>query len=418
MNQAQKWTKRALICLTILGVCAILWLATFALNVLSTPVAILIWTIVFVFLLRGIVNSFEKRGINRALGTLFAYIIMLIVVGLIILFMFSPAFGFMDQVAGIIEDIPKYIAIITDWAKNLYSQYGHILKDQNVQKWINDTTAALSAAGGDIAAASANGILSVGGFFGSMFMALGIALVIAFWVLIELPAIGRETKKLIPQKFREDSKLWQVSCTHVMAGFIKGTFLQCFIIGVISGLTFWILGVPNSGALGCIVGVLNIIPIFGPILASVIALIGGLFNSLLVGLLCLGIVAAVQGLVYTFVSPKIMSSSCNIHPVLTLLCLTAGAGIGGAMSGVVGSLVGMLLAIPFVAVFKSFFVYYYEKATGICLITEDGFLFKGTPYSKEKAYPLYDALEIKPGQEHIVKDKPATDKKSNKKSGK
>lgn len=113
-----------------------------------------------------------------------------------------------------------------------------------------------------------------------------------------------------------------------------------------------------------------------------------------------------------------MSSSCNIHPVLTLLCLTAGAGIGGAMSGVVGSLVGMLLAIPFVAVFKSFFVYYYEKATGICLITEDGFLFKGTPYSKEKAYPLYDALEIKPGQEHIVKDKPATDKKSNKKSGK
>ena len=59
---------------------------------------------------------------------------MLIVVGLIVLFMFSPAFGFMDQVAGIIEDIPKYVAIITDWAKDLYNQYGHILKDQNVQK--------------------------------------------------------------------------------------------------------------------------------------------------------------------------------------------------------------------------------------------------------------------------------------------
>lgn len=92
--------------------------------------------------------------------------------------------------------------------------------------------------GGDIATISANGILSIGGFFGNMFMALGISLVIAFWVLIELPAIGRETKKLIPQKYSTDSKLWQVSCTHVMAGFIKGTFLQCFIIGFVSGVAF------------------------------------------------------------------------------------------------------------------------------------------------------------------------------------
>lgn len=94
----------------------------------------------------------------------------------------------------------------------------------------------MSSAGGDIAAASANGVIAIGGFFGSTFMALGIALVIAFWILIELPAIGRETSKLIPKKYEEDSKMWQVSCTHVMAGFIKGTFLQCFIIGVLSGI--------------------------------------------------------------------------------------------------------------------------------------------------------------------------------------
>ena len=61
--------------------------------------------------------------------------------------------------------------------------------------------------GGDIATVSANGILAVGGAIGSTFMALGIALVIAFWILIELPAIGRETTKLIPKRFKEDSKM-------------------------------------------------------------------------------------------------------------------------------------------------------------------------------------------------------------------
>ena len=284
----------------------------------------------------------------------------------------------------------------------MYAQYGHFLKDQNVQKWINDAAASLSAMGGDVATASANGIISVGTFFGNAFMALGIALVIAFWILIALPSIGRETKKLIPKRLQDDSKMWQVSCTHVMAGFIKGTFLQCFIIGLASGIVFWIMGAPNCGALGCIIGVVNIIPIFGPIISSVIAFVGGVFNSLLIGIISLVAISAIQGLVYTFISPKIMSSACSIHPVLTLLCLTAGGAIGGAMSGVVGSLVGMLLAIPFVAVFKSLFVYYYEKRTGVQIVAEDGFIFQGTPYKKGKAYPLYDALEIKPGEEWIA----------------
>ena len=120
----------------------------------------------------------------------------------------------------------------------MYAQYGHFLKDQNVQKWINDAAASLSSMGGDIATVGANSIIAVGSFFGSMFMALGISLVIAFWILIELPSIGKETSKLIPAKFKEDSKMWQVSCTHVMAGFIRGTFLQCFIVGLASGLAF------------------------------------------------------------------------------------------------------------------------------------------------------------------------------------
>lgn len=259
--------------------------------------------------------------------------------------------------------------------------------------------------GGNLATVSANGVIAVGGFFGSTFMALGIALVVSFWILIELPAIGRETKKLIPTKYAIDAKMWQVSCTHVMAGFIKGTFLQCFIIGLLSGIFFWIMGAPNCGALGCIVGVLNIIPIFGPILGSIVALIGGIFNSVLLGVLGLIVISAIQGLVYTFISPKIMSSACNIHPVLTLLCLTAGGAIGGVMSGPIGSLVGMLLAIPFVAVFKSLFVYYYEKGTGVRIVDEEGFLFKGKPYSTKEVHPLFDALEIQPGKEDTVIDK-------------
>ena len=112
MDSTKKWGKRALVCATILGVCVIIYILTVLFNVLSTPISIILWTIVFVFLLRGIVNKFEQKGLNRVVGTLIAYIIMILIVGLVLLFMFSPAFGFFDQISNIIENIPKYIGII------------------------------------------------------------------------------------------------------------------------------------------------------------------------------------------------------------------------------------------------------------------------------------------------------------------
>ncbi len=83
-------------------------------GVLSTPISIIIWTVVFVFLLRGIVNTLEKKGLNRVLGTIIAYLIMILVVALVLWFMFSPAFGFAEQVKDMISNIPKYVAIVTD----------------------------------------------------------------------------------------------------------------------------------------------------------------------------------------------------------------------------------------------------------------------------------------------------------------
>lgn len=190
--------------------------------------------------------------------------------------------------------------------------------------------------------------------------------------------------------------MWQISFSHVMSGYIKGTFLQCFIIGVASGILFWILGIPNSGAFGCITGVLNIIPIFGPWIGGFVAGVGGIFTNVWVSLIALVGTICIQQFVYTFISPRIMSSSCNIHPALSLFALTIGAAIGGSMSGLTGSIVGMLLSIPAIAVIKSQFVYYFEKKTGVRLVSEKGVFFKGVPHDENDVNPMYDALSLSP----------------------
>ncbi|MEG0759531.1 MAG: AI-2E family transporter, partial [Raoultibacter sp.] len=120
--------------------------------------------------------------------------------------------------------------------------------------------------------------------------------------------------------------------------------------------------------------------------------------------------------IYTFVSPKLMANSVDVHPALVILALLAGSAIGGAMSGFMGGLVGMLASIPAVAVAKSVFVYYFEKRTGRRIVSEDGVFFKGTPSGTEGMLidPLADssasAKEIEvpwASKRVLVKDKTA-----------
>ncbi len=107
----------------------------------------------------------------------------------------------------------------------------------------------------------------------------------------------------------------------------------------------------------------------------------------------------IQQFVYTFISPKIMANSVDIHPALTLIAMMCGSAIGGAMNGLLGSLVGMLFSIPLVAVLKSCFVYYFEKRTGRRVVANDGVFFKGTPAAEEDVDPFFDATS--PSADHV-----------------
>lgn len=176
-----------------------------------------------------------------------------------------------------------------------------------------------------------------------------------------------------------------------MGGYIKGTLLQCAIIGVGCGILFAVIDVPNAAVLGLITGVMNIIPIIGPWIGGALAAIVAIFSGPLTAAIALIGTIIIQQLVYTFVSPKIMANSVDIHPALTLFALMVGSALGGAMSGLLGSLVGMLASIPLVAVAKSVFVYYFEKKTGRHLVAEDGVFFKGMPESTEQVNPAADA---------------------------
>lgn len=398
-DKTDKARRRFLNVWTIVGAIALTWVVVQLLNILSVPVAIVIWTTIIVFVLRGTVNKLEEIGINRTVGTAIGYVIMFAVLALVAFLLFSPGVGMNTQFANLIENVPVYVQGISDWANDMYARYAYMLEDESVRAFVSDVQASAMDWAGDFAKNSASGAIAFGTGLANAFMAIGFALVVAFWILMQLPQLGRECRRLVGDAHAEDLEMLHITFTRVMGGYIKGTLLQCAIIGVACGILFAVLGIPNSMALGGITGILNIIPIIGPWLGGGLAAIVGIFVSPLVAVIAILGTIVIQQFVYTFISPKIMSDSVDIHPALTLIALMAGSALGGAMGGLPGSLVGMLASIPAVAVAKSVFVYYFEKRTGRRLVSKDGVFFLGTPSSSEDGdapNPIADATSPHP----------------------
>lgn len=398
-DKTDKARRRFLNVWTIVGAIALTWVVVQLLNILSVPVAIVIWTTIIVFVQRGTVNKLEEIGINRTVGTAIGYVIMFAVLALVAFLLFSPGVGMNTQFANLIENVPVYVQGISDWANDMYARYAYMLEDESVRAFVSDVQASAMEWAGDFAKNSASGAIAFGTGLANAFMAIGFALVVAFWILMQLPQLGRECKRLVGDTHAEDLEMLHITFTRVMGGYIKGTLLQCAIIGVACGILFAVLGIPNSMALGGITGILNIIPIIGPWLGGGLAAIVGIFVSPLVAAIAILGTIVIQQFVYTFISPKIMSDSVDIHPALTLIALMAGSALGGAMGGLPGSLVGMLASIPAVAVAKSVFVYYFEKRTGRRLVSKDGVFFLGTPSSSEDGdapNPIADATSPHP----------------------
>ena len=170
----------------------LLYLLGRALNILATPVAIVVWTTIIVFCLRGPVNYLESKGIGRLWGTCVAYILMGVVVTALSWMLFSPMFGVGEQFTALLQTFSDQISQVRNVWNDVYSQYAYILQDERISNWMNDAFSSVGTWFSGMASASAEGMVSVGSGVAISAMVIGFSLVVAFWVLMELPALGAE----------------------------------------------------------------------------------------------------------------------------------------------------------------------------------------------------------------------------------
>ena len=218
-------------------------------------------------------------------------------------------------------------------------------------------------------------------------------IIIPFSVFILL-LNGREMKKrllsLVPNRYFEMSLTAIAEVDNILGKYIRGTLIESLFMGILISLGFYIIGFPPSTAIisGMIAGIANIIPYLGPIIG---VLIGGsicILNLIpsdyiniiglqasIVGVII--VIIAVQIIEEIILKPTIIGKSVDLHPILVIIGIIAGSNLFG--------FIGMLIAIPVLAIIKVMTVTLYKQLTQFQLLSENLFSIttKNIPYIED-----------------------------------
>ncbi|MCF3973111.1 AI-2E family transporter [Paracoccus salsus] len=202
--------------------------------------------------------------------------------------------------------------------------------------------------GGD-GAAAAGSIPSIFGYvtgtittvFGGL-ANLVLMVTMAIFLGMDAPTYRGGFLRLVPFGYRERAGGIFDECASALARWMGGQALDMLAVALLTGLGLWLLGIPLALVLGLIAGLTNIIPVIGPFLSGIpavmFALTQGMDTAIYVALLFL----VIQQLEGNILMPMIQNYAAHLPPVLTVMAIVA----FGSMLG----LFGVILATPLLLV--------------------------------------------------------------------
>ncbi|MCL5291348.1 MAG: AI-2E family transporter [Actinobacteria bacterium] len=307
-----------------------------------------IYALVFVYLLRPIVNGLEDRGVNRVIAIILAYLLMIAVLSLLLLII-VPIFVteirlFITSLPGQVEEVKS---IFLDISRNT-----KLSESAAITNFLDRITSSLSEGAMLVAKRIPETAVDI---FGGAFNFI-LAPLLAFYILKDLRAIKKTIEMAIPVRFREEGMDIVRKIDNILGGFLKGQLLVAVSVGVLVGTAMAVLGIKYALLIGVISAIFNIIPYLGPIMSGIPATLLALEKSPGYALLVIVVLTVVNQLDGLFISPNIMRQQVDLHPTVVIFALLTGGTLFGIM--------GMLLAIPVAATGKAVYLHFREKSEG------------------------------------------------------
>ena len=377
------WTFRRVVWATLVLLSVILgfWLIyRFNQVIFILFVAIVIGTVI-----RPAVAWLHQRGLPQTVGVVLVYLLLLVLLTGFLLLLF-PLIS--TQSTTIAAAIPDYYQNLREWViKN---------PNQSLANLSDFLPAALPSLRpvqqtGIEMMASAGQVAGYVGMLARVIFTATIILVLAFYWTLEGPRIIQSYLLLLPQNQRESiSDL--ISAMESKVGFYMiGQALLCLVIGLMALVAYLLIGLPNALVLALIAGVLEAVPMIGPLLGAVPAALVAL--SIAPGKLIWVIIATIviQQLENSLLVPRIMRKAVGVNPFVTLLSLFAFSTLFG--------LAGALMAIPIAAMIQLALNHFvFQQATVEMEVSE------GRDYASRLRYEAQDLAQDLRKQARLKKE--------------
>jgi len=326
--------------LLLLAVAAGLWLlfalrAVILLLLLSMLFAYLIAPLVE-FLCRPVTWGRRPWAIPRPLAIAMVYLALFVTVG-VAGYVLLPLLG--AQVTEFGRQIPNYMT----YARDQLLAWQHFIKPdhfpQGVREAIDRTVARTVDAAG----------VSLSHGFGDLLPILGylpwfiLIPVVAFFLLKDGAAFRRNILLTLPRgRLRGRGAEVLADINDALAAYMRAALLACLLVGVLCTIGFVLIGVPYALLFGVVAGLLEFIPLVGPLAVALGATLVTSFHSINQALWVVAFLGALRVAQDYVVFPRLVRRGIHMHPLGVILAILSGAELAG--------MAGIFLAIPAVAV--------------------------------------------------------------------
>lgn len=245
------------------------------------------------------------------------------------------------QANRVVQQIPAYYDLILNWLTKspspLLQQVAGLLPAQPAQ-----LTTLLTPV-----QAAENPITSTWQMVKSVIYAFFVFLVIlllAFFWTREGELITRRLVLLTPMERRDEVRLLLGEVERKIGAYFRGQLLLCVAVGALSLLAFLLIGVPSALLLGLLMGIFEAVPVLGPTLGAIPAILMTLTVAPDKVFWVVAALVLIQVLENNLLVPRVMDQSVGVNALVTILAIAA--------FGLLFGLIGAILAIPLAAILQ------------------------------------------------------------------
>jgi len=285
--------------------------------------------------LEPIIERLTGRKVSRPAATLVVYVTFIILVVFLLAYGFSPL---VEQTTNFFTQLPNILdSILT-----------HPLVQPVSRQVIDGVTSQLSIASGNLLQITINVF--------STFLSLVTTIVFSFYFSLEFNSLKKKFAKVFRSESNQGKFEKVLKEIEIKIGsWVRGELILGLVIGVMTYIGLTILRVNYAVPLAVIAGILEIVPMIGPIISAVPAVAVGFATSPVLGLGVMALFILIQQIENTVVVPKVMQRAVDLDPILTLLVIL----IGGKLFGILGA----LLSVPVTLVIFIILRHVYYKTT-------------------------------------------------------